>query len=294
MGVKRAIATAEKTMNNDDRVTILNEIVHNDAIVERFAAAGVKISRSVDEIDRGTIIISAHGASPEIYRKAAERGLKIVDATCPLVLRIHRIIKRLADRGCFIIHFGDAEHDETVGIIGHVPDKVAVISSVEDLDRVGPFRGRLALTSQTTAQVSDFARLEKEIRRRYPRVEVFNTICNATSQRQRAIMELAPQVDIMLIVGSQTSANSKRLLQISRNICPDSHLINAAREIRPEWFEYPARSKETVGLTAGASTPDFLIQGVIERLRQIAGEPVEVIHSREAPDDNELAMDKKP
>ena len=252
MGVKRAISTAEESMKQGGPITILNEIVHNDAIVKKFAEAGVAQSTSIDNIREGTVIISAHGASPEIFQKAAEKGLKIVDATCPLVIRIHKIIQKLAERGYRILHFGDPDHDETIGIVGHAPGRVVVIPNLKALYSLDNIGGQLALTSQTTARAADFEEIEKLALKKFPQVEVFNTICNATNQRQVAVMDLAPQVDMMLIVGSSTSANSKRLAQISSAICGSSHLINTADDIREEWFHSRDGGVATVGLSAGA------------------------------------------
>jgi len=290
MGVKRAISTAEDTMSSNRKVTILNEIVHNDAIVKKFADAGVGQAHSIDEIDEGTVIISAHGVSPDIYRRAEKRGLKIIDATCPLVLRIHKIIKKLAENGYFIIHFGDPDHDETVGIIGHAPNRVRVIRNEKDLKDIEATDDKVALTAQTTARISDFEKIEEVARNKFPKLEVFKTICNATNQRQLAIMDLAPRVDLMLIVGSQTSANSKRLAQISQAICGRSYLINSADDIQIDWFDENGRPIETVGLSAGASTPDFLIEGAIDSLKKIGGDNVEVIYPMKKSGKNRLFL----
>ncbi|SYZ72742.1 4-hydroxy-3-methylbut-2-enyl diphosphate reductase [Candidatus Zixiibacteriota bacterium] len=290
MGVKRAIAITEETMAIDGNVTILNEIVHNEAIVEKFRREGVGQATSVADIKGGTVIISAHGASPEIFRRAEARGLKIIDATCPLVIRIHKIVKKLAENGYHVLHFGDSRHDETIGIVGHAPEKVSVISSLEDLAALPAFEGKLAMTSQTTARVSDFAEMEVAAKVKFPQIEIFNTICNATSQRQAAIMDLAPKVDLMLVVGSESSANSKRLAQISRAICGLAYLINTAEDIKPEWFSNPSRKIDVVGLSAGASTPDFLIEGAIERLKAIAESDVEVVYPHKRDLQNRLAL----
>ncbi|MEW5923095.1 MAG: 4-hydroxy-3-methylbut-2-enyl diphosphate reductase [Candidatus Zixiibacteriota bacterium] len=294
MGVKRAISTAEATMAKGGPITILNEIVHNDAIVKKFEEAGLAQSSSIDNIKKGTVIISAHGASPEIFQKAAEKGLKIVDATCPLVIRIHKIIQKLAEKGYRILHFGDPDHDETVGIIGHAPGRVRVVTSLSDLDSIDNIEGKLALTSQTTARAADFKEIEKLALRKFPQVEVFNTICNATNQRQVAVMDLAPQVDMMLVVGSSTSANSKRLAQISSAICASSHLINTADDIREEWFHGPDGDVAVVGLSAGASTPDFLIDGAITRLKELSGGRVKVVYPPKGSKKNRLTLKKDP
>lgn len=290
MGVKRAIAIAEETAGSNGSVTILNEIVHNEAIVEKFRREGVGQSFSLEDVKEGTLIISAHGASPEVFRKAEEKGLKVVDATCPLVIRIHKIVKKLAENGYHILHFGDDKHDETIGIMGHAPDKVTVIPTLDALEGLGPIEGKLAMTSQTTARVSDFVEVERRAKEKYPQIEIFNTICNATNQRQAAIMDLAPKVDMMLVVGSESSANSKRLAQISKAICGIAYLINSPDDIRPHWFENGEKPIEVVGLSAGASTPDFLIDGAIEKLQRIGGGEVEVVYPEKRMAKNRLAL----
>jgi 4-hydroxy-3-methylbut-2-enyl diphosphate reductase len=290
MGVKRAIAITEETMVSDDKVTILNEIVHNEAIVEKFRREGVGQATSIGEIPNGTVIISAHGASPEVFRRAEAQGLKIIDATCPLVIRIHKIVKKLAENGYRVLHFGDSKHDETIGIVGHAPDQVVVISGLDELRALPPFDGKLAMTSQTTARVSDFVEMEAAAKEKFPQIEIFNTICNATNQRQAAIMDLAPRVDMMLVVGSESSANSKRLAQISRAICGLAYLINSADDIEPRWFNNSSKEINVVGLSAGASTPDFLIEGAINRLKVIAESEVEVVYPQKRDLQNRLAL----
>ncbi|MCX6826760.1 MAG: 4-hydroxy-3-methylbut-2-enyl diphosphate reductase [candidate division Zixibacteria bacterium] len=291
MGVKRAISLTEETVARYGKVTILKEIVHNEAIVEKFKQAGIGQSIHIADIDGGTVVIPAHGASPEVFKEAEIRGLAVVDATCPLVIRIHKIVKRLAENGYHILHFGDNAHDETLGIVGHAPDRVTVVPNIEALRALGPIEGKLALTSQTTARVSGFVEIEREAKKKYPQIELFNTICNATNQRQVAIMDLAPWVDLMLVVGSESSANSKRLAQISKAICGRAYLIDNARDIKSEWFSAHGANIEVVGLSAGASTPDFLIDGAIERLKEIAGCAIEVVYPPRKSVRNELAID---
>jgi 4-hydroxy-3-methylbut-2-enyl diphosphate reductase len=290
MGVKRAIAIAEENAAVDDKVTIFREIVHNDAIVERFKKMGVGQSDSIEDIDRGTVIIPAHGASAEVFEEARAKGLNVINATCPLVIKIHRIVKRLAQDGYLILHFGDSHHDETIGITGHAPENVRVIGSVADLDGIDGNRDRVALTSQTTARQADFEVIVAEVKRRFPRVEIFNTICDATSQRQEAITELARQTDLMLIVGSTSSANSNRLAKISRSLGVESYLINSADDIREDWFTEPDDNR-VIGLSAGASTPDFLIEGVIARLKEIARSEVKVVFPPRRERSNRLTLD---
>ena len=290
MGVKRAIAIAEDNATVDDKVTIFREIVHNDAIVERFKKMGIGQSDAVENIDRGTVIIPAHGASAAVFDAARARGLNVVNATCPLVIRIQKIVKKLAQDGYLIVHFGDRHHDETIGIVGHAPNNVRVIGSLADLDTIDHRVGPIALTSQTTARQTDFEIIVGEVRKRYPQVEIFNTICDATSQRQEAIMELAGQTDLMLVVGSTSSANSNRLVRISRSLGVESYLINSADDIREEWF-VNRDDDNVVGLSAGASTPDFLIEGVIARLQDIVRCEVEVVLPPRQNHSNRLALD---
>jgi len=290
MGVKRAISMTEETSQQDKNVTIFREIVHNEAIVEKFRSEGVGQTNSVDSISGGTVIIPAHGASPDIFKRAEAKNLNVVDATCPLVIRIHKIIRKLADSGYYILHYGDSAHDETVGIIGHAPDRVKVIESVSDLDKIESLPEKVALTAQTTAGISNFDEVEQVAIKKFPQIEVFNTICNATTQRQAAITKLAPNVDIMLVVGSKSSANSNRLAQISKSLCKRAYLIDSAKEIDPEWFDDKSQPVEVVGLSAGASTPDFLIEGVIEKLNRFSQSPVELIYPKKKSKENALAL----
>lgn len=290
MGVKRAISMTEETSRQDNNVTIFREIVHNEAIVEKFRSEGVGQAKSIESIKGGTVIIPAHGASPDIFKRAAAKNLNVVDATCPLVIRIHDIIAKLAGAGYQILHFGDSEHDETIGIVGHAPERVKVIANISDLDKIESVQNQVALTAQTTASIANFTEVEEVACRKFPQIEVFNTICNATSQRQAAITKLAPTVDVMLVVGSKSSANSNRLVQISKSFCSRAYLIDSAKEIVPKWFEDEHKQIDVVGLSAGASTPDFLIEGVIEKLNQFSLTPVELIYPEKKSNKNELAL----
>jgi len=278
MGVKRAINIAEETAAQEDgKVTILNEIVHNEAVVEKFTRRGVGQAFSVDDVAEGTLIISAHGIAPGVIANARAKGLNVVDATCPLVSRIYTIINKIVANGYYVIHYGDPRHDETHGIVGHAPEHITVASSREELLSLPDWKDRkLGLTVQTTAHLEHFAEVEKLAKHKWPHIEIFNTICDATTLRQNAIMDLAPQADMVLVVGSQSSANSRRLARISEAICGRGILIGSAEDIDPGWFE-PDQSVEAVGISAGASTPDFLVEEVIRRLYDMSGGTAEII-----------------
>jgi 4-hydroxy-3-methylbut-2-enyl diphosphate reductase len=278
MGVKRAINIADDTADKrtGEKVTILNEIVHNEAVVEDFKQKGVAQAFSVDEVDEGTLIISAHGISPDVIERAEAKGLNVIDATCPLVSRIYEILHKVVANGYHIVHYGDRKHDETQGVIGHAPEHITVVSTPEELQALPDWPDRkLGLTVQTTSHKDEFEKVEQLAVAKWPHIRVFNTICNATTKRQSAVMDLAPRVDMMLVVGSKTSANSSRLAQISDAICGRGILIGSADDIETEWFDDPAI--EQVGITAGASTPEFLVEQAIERLVEISGGTAEVV-----------------
>lgn len=275
MGVTRAIRIALRT--GEDKtgpVNVIHDIVHNDTVVKALAERKVGRVMSVAEAPGGTVIIPAHGAPPALFDEARGRGLEIVDATCPLVIKIQRIVRRLIDDGFQIIHFGDLHHDETRAVVGQAPEgRVVVVHDIRELQAIRNADRKMALTSQTTADAVEFARISREAARLFPGITVCDTICNATGQRQKAVLELAPEVDLMLIVGSHSSANSKRLRDISRTVCRAAYLINSAGEIDPAWLD----DVVSVGVTAGASTPDVLAEEVVDWLVAYSGGSAEVI-----------------
>jgi len=280
MGVKRAIAIASETADKrlpSEKVTILKEIVHNEAVVDSFRRRQVGQESSVDGVDEGTLIISAHGVAPAVVREAEHKGLTVVDATCPLVSRIYKTILEAIGEGFHIIHFGEPHHDETAGIVGHAPDRITVVATKDELLALPAWPERkLGLTVQTTAHAELFEEIQTAAREKWPGIELFNTICNATTQRQSAIAELAPSVDMILVVGSRSSANSKRLVQLSQAACGQGRLIGSSSDIDPVWFD-GEDGVETIGISAGASTPRFLVEEVIECLVALSGGTAEVV-----------------
>jgi (E)-4-hydroxy-3-methyl-but-2-enyl pyrophosphate reductase len=219
----------------------------------------------VDEVDAGTLIISAHGAAPDVIAKAKGKGLKVVDTTCPLVSKIDRIVKRLTGEGYTILLLGDKDHAEVKGLKGVAPDSTIVFRYEDEIATLPRMDGPVALVSQTTQNVKFFEAIAEKIKERYPQAEIYNTICDATEKRQSSVLTLGKQVDIMITVGSRNSANSKRLQEVAATVAPASHLVDNAGELDPMWF----KGVEKVGVTAGASTPDVLIRGVIERIKEL-------------------------
>ena len=273
MGVQRAIDLAHKTAEDAAApVFVLHEIVHNKSVVRDLEAKGVKSVDNVDQVEGGTLIISAHGASPDVIEKAKAKGLTVVDTTCPLVSKIDRIVKRLAQNGYTILLLGDKDHAEVKGLKGVAPDNTIVFRYEDEIDGLPKMDGPVALVSQTTQNIKYFESIAEKIKERYPQAEVFNTICDATEKRQSSVIELGKQVDLMITVGSRNSANSKRLQEVASTVAPKSYLVDNAAELDPRWFE----GVRTVGVTAGASTPDNLIQGVIDKITAIGEELKEV------------------
>jgi len=266
MGVQRAIDLAHRTASEAaGPVFVLHEIVHNKSVVMDLAQKGVKSVDCVDEVGNGTLIISAHGASPQVINKAKDKGLKVVDTSCPLVTKIDRIITKLDQAGYTIFLLGDKDHAEVQGLSGVAPDKTVVFRYEEEIDSLPKVEGPLALVSQTTQNIQYFEKIAAAIKKRYPQVEVHNTICDATEKRQSSVLDLGSKVDLMITVGSRNSANSKRLQEVAATVAPKSYIVDNASELDPEWFE----GVERVGVTAGASTPDVLIVGVIARIEEI-------------------------
>lgn len=278
MGVKRAIKIAEETARStSEPVAILNEIVHNETVVGKFRDDGVGQVFKVTDAQQGTLIISAHGVAPHVIEEAQEQGLHVVDATCPLVTVIYDVVKEKIAQDYYIIHFGDCHHDETIGVVGHAPDRITVVGTEEELAQLPDWTDRkLCLTVQTTSSMEEFAEMRVMAREKWPHLEISDTICNATTQRQTAVRDLAPKVDMIIVVGSTTSANSKRLAELAQQLCGRGVLIGSALDIRADWFtEHP--SIERIGISAGASTPDFLVEAVIQKLVKLSGGTAEVI-----------------
>jgi 4-hydroxy-3-methylbut-2-enyl diphosphate reductase len=268
MGVQRAIDMAHETAEKSTPpVTVLHEIVHNKSVVADLEKKGVKSADEVDEVYSGTLIISAHGASPDVIREAKAKGLHVVDTSCPLVSKIDRIIKKLAQSGYTIFLLGDKDHAEVKGLSGVAPERTYVFRTQDEIGGLPETDGPVALVSQTTQNIMFFESVTARMSERYPQVEVYNTICNATETRQNAALKLAGMVDVMITVGSRNSANSNRLREVAATVAPRSYLVDNASELEPEWFD----GVENVGVTAGASTPDNLVQGVIKRINELGG-----------------------
>ncbi|OGC91518.1 MAG: 4-hydroxy-3-methylbut-2-enyl diphosphate reductase [candidate division Zixibacteria bacterium RBG_16_53_22] len=267
MGVERSISMAEETRAKlTGEITILNEIVHNNSVVRELEEKGIGRTTDLDGVDQGTLIISAHGVSPNVIKRAREKGLNVVDSTCPLVTVLHKAADYFIKRDFTVIVFGNENHDEMKGVKGHNPEKVICLKKIDSLEDLPEIEGRVAFISQSTQSMEAFDRAARLVEAKYQEVRIKNTICDATRQRQTSILDLAPRMDLMIVVGSPTSANSQRLAQISQKSGTPAYLIDNAAEIKSWWLD----EVEDLGITAGASTPDWVVMDVVESIRTMA------------------------
>ena len=275
-GVNMAIASLEAAIEQyGTPVYVYHDIVHNRWVVERFRDRGVVFVSEISDVPEGAhLLYSAHGVSPEIRRQAAKRGLQTVDATCPLVTRVHQEAARYAAEGYKIILIGHRGHDEVVGVMGEAPDSIFLIGSAEDIDRLEvEDPEKLVYLTQTTLSIDDADRIIARLRERFPSISgpKRHDICYATQNRQQAVRELASEADLALVVGSQTSSNSKRLAELCRSRGVESHLVDGPEDIHTEWFS----ADETVLITAGASAPEDVVQDCVHFLVEHFGATVE-------------------
>jgi 4-hydroxy-3-methylbut-2-enyl diphosphate reductase len=268
-GVVRAIDIVDIALKKFPHpVYVRKEIVHNRAVVESFKKQGVIFIDSLQEAPEGSVVIfSAHGVSPAVREEAKARKVHVIDATCPLVTKVHLEVHKYVRDGYSIILIGHKEHDEVVGTTGEAPDKIQVVGSVGEVDKLTvPDPKKVVCLTQTTLSVDETRDIAEAIRKRFPQMAAptKDDICYATQNRQDAVKELIKRgMDLLLVVGSRNSSNSIRLCEVARANGIASHLIDNASEIQPEWLT----NVEKVGLTAGASAPDYLVEEVVHYLQ---------------------------
>jgi len=270
-GVDRAIQIVELALERFGApVYVRHEIVHNRFVVDRLRGLGALFVDELDEVpDDRPVVFSAHGVPKSVPATAQDRGLTYVDATCPLVSKVHRQAERLIEEGRHILFIGHAGHPEVIGTFGQVPaESITLIETVEDAQSVSiPADASLAFLTQTTLSVDDTAQIVEALKARFPAIRAPRSedICYATSNRQAAVKAIAGECDRLLVIGAPNSSNSLRLAEVAERMGVPSRLIERADDIDWEWLGTPA----TVGLTAGASAPDILVQHVIDRLREL-------------------------
>ncbi|GAC1655947.1 MAG: 4-hydroxy-3-methylbut-2-enyl diphosphate reductase [Candidatus Dormibacteraceae bacterium] len=253
-------------------VHMLGLLVHNTHVTDEMQQHGVQLvddedrMAGLDRIREGTVIFTAHGVSPAVKAKAQAMGLKAVDATCSDVIRTHDLIDRLVADGYEVVYIGLRGHPEPEGAIGHGPGRVHLVQDPADVDTLELTSEKIAITCQTTLSVWDTDDLIEKVRGRYPAAEVHNEICRATQERQEAAVAAAAEVDLVIVVGSTRSSNSKRLVEVvEKKGGKPAYLIDTLEELRPEWF----RGARRVGVTSGASTPSQLTRKVVEFLQEM-------------------------
>jgi 4-hydroxy-3-methylbut-2-enyl diphosphate reductase len=267
-GVIRAIEVVELALQKLGRpVYVRKEIVHNRHVVEDLAARGAVFVESLKEVPSGGVVIfSAHGVSPSVRKAANDRGLRVIDATCPLVTKVHLEVIRYAREDYTILLIGHRDHDEVIGTLGEAPDAIRVISSAEDVDSLEvEDPQRVVYLTQTTLGIDDTAEIVTKLKQRFPAIQgpPARDICYATENRQAALKIVARQADAILVVGAKNSSNSNRLVEVARRAGTDAYLITCAADIEPRWIE----GRRQLGITAGASTPDFLVVQVVDLLK---------------------------
>ncbi len=267
-GVKRALDIAFKTAKSGLKVYMLGNIVHNEDVIKDTEKAGIKkIAKFASQGKNKTLLIRAHGAGVDTFIKANKLGYKIVDATCPMVKEIHKIAKGNEKKGYKIIIIGDKEHDEVRGIIGQLKNNAVIIDNLKNVpfEKIKKIK-KAAVISQSTQKLEKVSEIVNILKQHIKELKFFNTICRPTRIKQEEIKKLPLENDIVIIIGSKTSANTRRLFEIAKSLNPRAYWIQSKKEINPAWF----KKTDSVGITSGASTPEWITQDVIKYVKQLS------------------------
>ena len=262
-GVRRAVEIAEDALKERKKIFLIHELVHNEQVTEELAAKGITSVSSLQDVpDGATLIISAHGAVPQIFAEAKQKHLKVIDATCPLVRKVQQSAGELTKNGFHVLLFGKRQHREVEGIIGYTaPGKCTVLENRGDvLDFVPESGKKYATLSQTTLNEQEIAEMNQYLRQKIPDLLVSGNVCHATGERQNAVRQLADECDGMLIIGSANSSNTLRLLDVAKEKCPRSYLVSSP-DVLPD-----LTGVEVLGVSAGASAPESLIRNVLQKI----------------------------
>ena len=275
-GVVRAIDVVELCLERfDEPLYVRREIVHNPHVVSELRDKGVIFVEELGDVPEGQrVVFSAHGVAPQVWKEARERNLRVVDATCPLVTKVHVEALKYAREGYTIVLVGHDGHDEVIGTMGEAPEATVLVGDVEEARTVqvrDP--GKVVALSQTTLSVDDTSRIIDVLRDRFPLLVTRNDICYATTNRQEAVKAIAWEVDLMLVIGAQNSSNCNRLLQVAMSQGVQAYLINGPEEVDDHWLE----GVERIGVTSGASTPERLVEAVVAGLNPTRVRQVEVV-----------------
>jgi 4-hydroxy-3-methylbut-2-enyl diphosphate reductase len=275
-GVERAVQTVERALEfYGPPVYVRKEIVHNKHVVEQLRERGAIFVEDEQQVPEGeTVVFSAHGVAPSVHAGAQARGLKTIDATCPLVTKVHVEAKKFAAQGYTIVLIGHEGHEEVEGTMGEAPEHIVLIETEEDVDRLEvDDPDKIAYISQTTLSVDETSAIILKLRERFPNIVGPRTddICYATTNRQMAVRQMAPHCDLVLVIGSSNSSNSNRLVEVARDHGAESHLIDNESQVREEWLD----GKRVVGITSGASAPEELVKRLVDWFRARGTQHVE-------------------
>ena len=291
-GVDRAVETVERALQRFGApIYVRKQIVHNLPVVRDLEGKGAVFVEELDEVPSGaTVILSAHGVAPEVYRDASARSLRVIDATCPLVTKVHNEARKFASEGYDIVLIGHEGHEEVVGTMGEAPSSIKLIGTPEEASKLGLDGGdRVAYLSQTTLSVDETNEVIDVLRKRFPMIQgpPREDICYATQNRQQAVKAIASRADVVLVIGSHNSSNSNRLAEVARSCGARAHLIDDESEIEPSWFD----GATTVGVTSGASAPEWLVDRVLGYFRERGVDAVEEV--RVVDEDVHFALPKE-
>jgi 4-hydroxy-3-methylbut-2-en-1-yl diphosphate reductase len=281
-GVDRAVDVVERALRiYGEPVYVRKQIVHNIHVVRDLEAKGaIFVDEETEVPEEATVVLSAHGVAPEVYENSETRRLKVIDATCPLVTKVHLEARRFAREGSTILLIGHEGHEEVIGTSGEAPEHIRLVGDVDEARTVDvPDPSRVSYLSQTTLSVDETNQIIDVLRERFPEIQAppRDDICYATQNRQDAVKEVARGSDVVLVIGSDNSSNSNRLVEVSRALGTPAHLIDDETEIDPRWLD----GAEVVGVTSGASTPEWLVERVVEHLRGRGASEVEELQVTE-------------
>ena len=267
-GVKKSVNLAKNTLKaRKNNLYMLGSIINNPQVIEYFIKKGVKIADNLDEVpEESTVITRAHGISPTILKKAYQKRLSVVDTTCPYVRKVQKIARYLYEKDYFIVVYGDKKHPEVLSLLDTVQNNALVINSIPDVEKITK-KKKIGFISQTTKNIYDFFKLSSVLLSRAEELRVFNTICKSTTERQKSVLELAKEVDVMLVIGGKESANTTRLAEIGKNQGVKTYHFETKNQLKYKWF----RPEDKVGITSGASTPDWVTNEVIDKLKEWYG-----------------------
>jgi (E)-4-hydroxy-3-methyl-but-2-enyl pyrophosphate reductase len=264
-GVKKSVKLAQNALKvRKNNLYMLGSIINNPQIIEYFIKKGVKITDNLDEVpEESTVISRAHGISPTMLKKAYQKKLSIVDTTCPYVRKVQKIARYLYEKEYFLVIYGDEKHPEVLSLLDTIQNNALVINSIPDAEKI-TLKKKIGFISQTTKNIYDFFKLSSTLLNRAEELRIFNTICKSTTERQKSVLELAEEADVILVIGGKESANTIRLAEIGKNQGVKTYHIETKNQLQYKWFH----PEDKVGITSGASTPDWITNEVIDKLKE--------------------------